>query len=39
MRGAFADAGISITAVDASRAVDVIAGELSLLIASRSQPA
>jgi adenylate kinase family enzyme len=39
MRGAFADAGISITAVDASRPVDAIAGELALLIASRSLPA
>ena len=38
MRQAFADAGISIAAVDASRPVDVTAGELSLLIASRSLP-
>lgn len=38
MRRAFADAGISIAAIDASRALDVIAAELSLLIASRSLP-
>lgn len=38
MREAFTDAGISIAAVDAGRAADVTAGQLSLLIASRSLP-
>lgn len=38
MRRAFTDAGIGLTAIDASRPADVIAGELSLLIASRSLP-